>query len=202
MANILYDNSSQDIDMELGKNDEYENICTPNNKCTLKPIQIGIAISILLPISTTSASLQQNSKFKISNKNSTEKIEQVISREEKDTVDFHRIMFCMQIQGLGILDENWDGYGAIKVMPICISNAQNIINYKDIFCNQIQDIYANPNGTISILFENDNDESIGLEIGKESMSYYVAKKDGNTFVKDASFNEKNYIKLSSYIAQL
>ncbi len=168
-----------------------------------KTISLGVvAISFLFANTSSEAQLHTNTLFSFERNTNIKEVNKIISREEKSNVNFLKMRYCMQIQDLGLLEDNWDGYGAIRVLPICISNAQNIINYKTIICDYIQDIYANPNGTISILWENENEESIGLEIGEKALSYYIVRENGNEFVKNAPFTELQYKKLSAYISQL
>ncbi len=201
-SSISYNSSYQETSLDMGRNDEYNNFSIPTQGKVFKTIPLGIfAISILLPL-PAEASPQQEVSFSFTNSYKSKGITKIITHEKKNAVNFLKMSYCMQIQDLGTLKEDWDGYGAIRVLPICISNAQNIINYKNILCEQIQDIYANSNGTISILWENANNESIGLEIGEKTMSYYAVKKDRNTFIKNVPFTEQHYIELSSHITQL
>ena len=88
-----------------------------------------------------------------------------------------------QINEISLLSENWDGYNAIPVLPEIIEKTKQFINYlpKDVI-NKVTDIYPNPNGTISIDFENNNDK-LGLEIGKTSASYFI-RKNGKYFGYD------------------
>lgn len=196
---ISYSASTKEFITDIEKI-ECNNVLIPTKRNVLKTIPLGIfAISVLLPASSEAAP-QQKTSFSFTN--NSRGIGRIIRHEEKDTVNFGKMKYCMQIQDLGTLKDNWDGYDAIRVLPICISNAQNIINYEYIRCEHIQDIYANPNGTLSILWENDDNESIGLEVGENVMSYYVVRKSGHDFMKNESFTKESFSVLSSYISQL
>lgn len=106
------------------------------------------------------------------------------------------------IRDLSLLDNDWDGYGAIKVLPRCISNAINIINAKIISCNYINDIYANPNGTVSIIWENEFESNVGLEIGEKEMSFYYLNGNKQEIVNHVPLNEESYTQLSKLLCKL
>ncbi|MBD8042095.1 hypothetical protein H9625_16980 [Phocaeicola sp. Sa1CVN1] len=200
---ILYSTSHENLsNINLDDNDKYSVTSIPK-KNVKKTISLGVvAISFLFANTSSEAKSHTYTTFSFEKNTNIKEVNKIVSREEKSNINFLKMRYCMQIQELGLLEENWDGYGATKVLPTCISNAQNIINYKAIICDCIQDIYANPNGTISILWENENEESVGLEIGEKKLSYYVVRKNGNEFINNVPFSELQYNKLSAYIAQL
>lgn len=72
------------------------------------------------------------------------------------------------------LQESWDGFGA---MPLEIKSATNAINFLNILSesqdfNNPTNIFPNPHGTVSLIWENLYSERISLEIGNSSLSYY------------------------------
>lgn len=80
------------------------------------------------------------------------------------------------VHELGTLDEDWDGYGAIKLNEITVRNAINSIDY--ILNNSpLPEIFPNPNGTISLEWENTNGVA-HLEIGKTKYSFYLKPRSG------------------------
>lgn len=72
------------------------------------------------------------------------------------------------------LNNNWDGYGAI---PTEIESATNAILLIDLIGESIftlvNEFYPNPNGTISFEWVNNSNEIFSLEVGNESMSYFI-----------------------------
>lgn len=72
------------------------------------------------------------------------------------------------------LNNNWDGYGAI---PAEIESATNAILLIDLIGESIfslvNEFYPNPNGTISFEWVNNSNEIFSLEVGNESMSYFI-----------------------------
>lgn len=99
------------------------------------------------------------------------------------------------------LENNWDGYGAI---PAEIESATNVITLIDLigeiqFC-KVNDIFSNPNGTISLIWKNRLEEIISLEVGNESMSYYVEYLSKEPeFFDDIEINKREALKISEYI---
>lgn len=110
------------------------------------------------------------------------------------------LLSCIdEILRMESLQENWDGFGAIKPLQKCIDNAKSIILYLgEPFCKYINDIFPNTNGTISFTLRNYK-TVIGLEIGLYDMSYYVITDKGASFVKNAHFSSDDYDKLGEYI---
>jgi hypothetical protein len=102
------------------------------------------------------------------------------------------------------LINNWDGYGAI---PLEIESAANAIflisSMRENISGSIENIFPNPNGTLSIMWVNSHDETISLEIGNKTMSYYVAT-DGNEtkFFNNIEINDSEINKLSAFISQI
>jgi hypothetical protein len=72
------------------------------------------------------------------------------------------------------LNSNWDGYGAL---PLEIESATNAIILIDLvgesIFSAVKDFYPNPYGTISFEWENNSNEIFSLEVGNESMSYFI-----------------------------
>lgn len=204
---ILYSQSHSNLQNTDFDKNERDSVCfMPNGNTSgnaRKTLSLGVAvISFLLVNSSSEEKSDSNTTFLFEQNKNIKEIKKIVLKEEKNEADFLKMNCCAQIQDLGLLEDNWDGYGAVKVLPECISNALNIINYKSMICDYIQDIYANPNGTVSILWDNEAGDSIGLEIGEKEFSYYVARKDGNEFVKNVNFSELHYKELSAYIYQL
>jgi hypothetical protein len=124
--------------------------------------------------------------------NSSPKIEFVVNNEllledyQNNILSLENYNFCFyknkedkkewieKILSFKSLQESWDGFGA---MPLEIKSATNAINFLNIlsesqdFINPT-DIFPNPHGTVSLIWENSYDERLSLEIGNSSLSYY------------------------------
>lgn len=92
------------------------------------------------------------------------------------------------------LQESWDGYGAL---PLEVKSATNAIEFletlglKHTFFTPT-DIFPNPTGTVSLIWENNEDERLSLEIGNNAYSYYTKfNVIGTEFFNDIEINESN-----------
>ncbi|MGP1547899.1 MAG: hypothetical protein ACTTIF_03380 [Prevotella sp.] len=174
---------------------------TSNINNTVAVLLCSGLFSLSLPSIATSA--QQNSLFSYSVPgNNKKKYEKNIRRDERNIIELKKMNIVSDIRDLSLLDNDWDGYGAIKVLPRCISNAINIINAKIISCNYINDIYANPNGTVSIIWENEFESNVGLEIGEKEMSFYYLNGNKQEIVNHVPLNEESYTQLSKLLCKL
>jgi len=79
----------------------------------------------------------------------------------------------IEIKNFEELGENWDGYGAVPVIPEIARVAETLLNILGSFIDGITDVFPNPHGTITIEWENRNDEKLSLEIGKDNYSYFI-----------------------------
>lgn len=131
--------------------------------------------------------------------NSSPKIEFVVDNElqledyQNNILSLENYNFCFyknkedkkewieKILSFKSLQESWDGFGA---MPLEIKSATNAINFLNIlsesqdFINPT-DIFPNPHGTVSLIWENLYDERLSLEIGNSSLSYYILYNGSN-----------------------
>ena len=72
------------------------------------------------------------------------------------------------------LPNNWDGYSAIPLFKEIGEKAnQFIMLLSGIYIDKISDIFPNPNGTLTIDWENSKEEKASLEIGLNTYSYFV-----------------------------
>lgn len=102
------------------------------------------------------------------------------------------------------LNYSWDGYGAYPLEVEAASNAIQIVNQlPKIAIHTISDIFPNPNGTISFLWENENDERVSLEIGNSNFSYYVKYNSQKVmFFDNKPINDKEVFKLADFISAI
>lgn len=99
------------------------------------------------------------------------------------------------------LNNNWDGYSSLPLEIESASNALSLIDLvgENLFCT-INDFYPNPSGTISMIWKNNSNEIVSLEVGNKTMSYYVELSSQEIqFVNDAKINTKEAIKLSEFL---
>lgn len=71
------------------------------------------------------------------------------------------------------LQDNWDGHNAYPPEIDCASNALLLVDLLGDNIRNVKEIYPNPNGTITFEWNNNLDEVLNLEVGIETMSYYV-----------------------------
>lgn len=87
---------------------------------------------------------------------------------------FTKKKLLKEILSFKSLCNSWDGYGSV---PLEVDSATNLIDLLDLLdeniYSYIDEIYPNPNGTISVIWNNKLDETISLEVGNNTMSYYV-----------------------------
>lgn len=92
------------------------------------------------------------------------------------------------------LQESWDGYGAL---PLEVKSATNAIEFLEALSSNHKfftptDIFPNPTGTVSLIWENNEDERLSLEIGNSAYSYYTKFNiNGPEFFNDIKINESN-----------
>jgi hypothetical protein len=99
------------------------------------------------------------------------------------------------------LNNNWDGYNSIPLEIKSASNAILLLDLigDDLFCS-VKDFYPNPNGTISFEWNNSEDESVFLEVGNTTFSYYVTYNSMDTkYFNKQVVNEENSKLLSTFI---
>ena len=103
------------------------------------------------------------------------------------------------------LQESWDGYGAF---PLEVKSASNAIQFLEILDSHSKfhnptDIFPNPNGTVSLIWENEEDERISLEIGNDAFSYYTKFNTVETeFFNDVEVNQTNIENITRKIKAL
>lgn len=99
------------------------------------------------------------------------------------------------------LKQNWDGFEAL---PLEVESAANAIELIDLFDDEINShidqIYPNPHGTISLTWNNDSNEVVFIEVGNNSMSYYVQLSGKETqFFNNIAIDAFEAAKISEFI---
>ena len=93
-----------------------------------------------------------------------------------------------EILSFKALNESWDGFGSL---PLEIETTYNTLLLIDligehIFCT-VNEFYPNPNGTITFEWMNSENETVSVEIGNNTFSYFVELASMET----KFFNNKN-----------
>lgn len=102
------------------------------------------------------------------------------------------------------LKTNWDGYGAYPLEVESAANAIELINYmEEAVYSKINELYPNPNGTITLTWSNKLNEEVSIEIGNNTMAYYVQFFSKETLYKNnILINEIETAKISDFIIEL
>jgi hypothetical protein len=118
------------------------------------------------------------------------------SEVRKDVID--------KIIAFKSLNENWDGYGAFPLEVKSASSAiQFILLLNDRIVEKISDVSPTPNGTVSLVWENDSNERLALEVGNNTLSYYVKLNSQKPlFFNAIEINVKNAYTISTFIKSL
>lgn len=118
------------------------------------------------------------------------------SEVRKDVID--------KIIAFKSLNENWDGYGAFPLEVKSASSAiQFILLLNDRIVEKISDVSPTPNGTVSLVWENDVNERLALEVGNNTLSYYVKLNSQKPlFFNAIEINVKNAYTISTFIKSL
>lgn len=109
-----------------------------------------------------------------------------------------------EIVSFEALKLNWDGYGAYPLEVESAANALELMHLwnKNVY-ECIDEVYPNPNGTISISWVNKLNEKLCLEIGNKSMSYYVEMCSKDTrYFNNVFINEFEAKKISEFVTSL
>ena len=145
---------------------------------------------------------ETETEYKVYNPQSIELFEEEEAAEAEQQLNLVREEMLSEIRNLGNLPNNWDGYGAIRVRPKSLANAIDVISAKEIDSTMIDEVFAQPNGTVYIRWENDEKRKLGLEIGENMMSYYVDTSEETMFYERVQISEENIRKLSENISLL
>jgi len=79
-----------------------------------------------------------------------------------------------KISNFAALPNNWDGYGGITPLESICEKALTFVHMlNSTYIDYITDIFPNPNGTLTIDWENFKNEKISLEIGENNFSFFV-----------------------------
>lgn len=92
-------------------------------------------------------------------------------------------VLLMEIEELGRLSDNWDGYGASAPIPTILDNAERFV--KNLITQGLQlpnedSMYATPYGTIVIDIQNERG-IVSIEIGNEKLGFFTDYHSGENY---------------------
>lgn len=120
----------------------------------------------------------------------------LIKSEKKD---IQREQAQDEVRAFANFQDDWDGYGAVRPVAECLNHALEIIRNKSIKLEYLTDIYPNPNGTLTLEWEQDDNE-IGLEVGSHEFSYFAHFGEHHSYNNRKPYVAEEIEKLSEYIA--
>ncbi|MBQ0074720.1 MAG: hypothetical protein KBT34_11050 [Prevotella sp.] len=107
-----------------------------------------------------------------------------------------------QLNKLLLLDDNWDGYGSPQIDPLAAYNAKKIIEKFNSSMLQILRVTPTETGSISLRLIRKENESIGINCCKDSMSYFIEKDACNPeFYPEVPYTPENINELLGRIEQ-
>lgn len=113
---------------------------------------------------------------------------------ERDGLTNEKAECIEEILSFKSLQESWDGYGAL---PLQVKSAVNAITFLETYelkSNFIKptDLFPNPSGTISLIWENSYEDRVSVEIGNQQISYYTKLNNSNpSFYNNIEITEFN-----------
>lgn len=162
------------------------------------------AMMLTLTVCSSAPSMEKEPKLTY-NKPDTEIVQHVLVNLQGDiqlAEENKRQNLRIETMALAKFVDNWDEEGAMRVSTTAIKNVLNLLDHASIRIDLLRDIYANPNGTISVEWENDNNEFAGMQIGRKQMSYYVTHHSGSDYGSYEKISEENYQKFLTKLALL
>ena len=162
------------------------------------------AMMLTLTVCTNAPTMEKDPKMTYTTAD-TEIVQHVLANLQSDirlAEENRRQNLKIETMALAKLVDNWDEDGAMRVSTTAIKNVLNLLDHALVRLDLLQDIYANPNGTISVEWENDNNEFAGMQIGRKQMSYYVTCHSGSDYGSYEKISEENYLKFLSKLALL
>lgn len=173
-------------------------------------IKLVLAGSMLVPITNQKA--PQIFK-KLDHKNTSEMVMNFNTYVEKPIEDYIRELISFsshshqtkkdiieKIVAFKTLVNNWDGYGSIPLEVKTATNAIQLLDFlPEMVIGRITDFFPNPQGTINFVWENESHEIVSLEIGNDTMSYYIKTSDQEPrFFNNIEINEEESSRLSAF----
>lgn len=112
--------------------------------------------------------------------------------------------FINEVLSFKTLQNNWDGYGAIPSGVKCTGKVISLaykLPSKQIA--KISEVFPNPNGTVTLEWENHSGERLVAEVGKNTFSYYVKLNSFDPkFYNEVLASDEGIYELSQNIKKL
>jgi len=123
---------------------------------------------------------------------------------DSDFTGYTRQELLREILSFKALNNNWDGFGAIPLELETTANVITLVSFiKEDMLSEVDSIFPNPNGTISLIWNNQKGSEISLEVGNNTMSYYVKlPTDSPKFFNELDINSFEADNLSKIIQLL
>lgn len=125
-----------------------------------------------------------------------------IEYEELEDIEQLRQSLKDEVVNLALLPDNWDGEGAYRMSTTSMSHILSLLDNDMARLELISLIYPNQNGFVSVQWENDDNEMVGLEIGRRYMSYFVKRNSGNEFHERELISNENINSLFACLGSL
>lgn len=183
---------------------DYAKQASRSSNMVQRVITVG-TMMLTLTVCYTSSAMEKEPKLTFNTQPDTETIQKVFASLQNEAISVEeskRDSFKVEAMALAKLADNWDEEGALRVSTTAIKNVLNLLDHASVRVDLLQDIYANPNGTVSVEWENNNHEYAGVQIGRKQMSYYVTRHQGSDYCNYEFINEENYQKLLAKLALL
>jgi hypothetical protein len=112
--------------------------------------------------------------------------------------------FLNEVLSFKGLKNNWDGYGAIPTEIKCASQAISLASkLSEKLIARISEVFPNPNGTVTVEWENHSHERLVAEIGNSSFSYYLKLNSlSPKFYNNVQVSDEGIHELSTNIKKL
>ena len=120
---------------------------------------------------------------------------------KSERIDVQRESAQNEIRALANYMDDWDGYGAIRPLSECLNHALEIVRNKKINLDYLTDIYPNPNGTLSLEWEQDDNE-IGLELGKEEFSFFAHFGELHSYNNKKRYAAEEIERLAEFVSYM
>lgn len=201
---------ASELDYLLNK-DEFESTNTEaanlfkNNNKTKMALLVATGLVTLSPNLAVRAEIKIQKENRLSIENYEENVcindylkdlNNIIIKKNYDKKEILKKIFAFKM-----LNENWDGYGAY---PLEAETAANAIEMLDLIGEElfsgVNDIYPNPNGTLTFEWNNNTGEIFSLEIGNNKVSYFLEMTPEETIYKNnIPVNVSEAEKIAEYI---
>lgn len=174
--------------VETERPDKYKCYSEPSNGDFIAKCAMVGAFMLTFSLSTPKAYAAPKSKPALEwrNNQNVEIIHQGIVSINAPVVDMIRLPFYAKIERIGLLRDNWDGYGSEKPNREAIMNARHLIETLDretLKSLASDAIYPSSYGSVILDFETERG-LVSVEIGDKTMGFFTDFIDGNNYAAE------------------